>query len=92
MDEEKKPKIVTWEILEYYHAKVKAAFVGKETGKGLSTNDFTDALKEKLEGLSGDEYVTQEDIDSLFDDNEANNAGAGEDTVSGDGGSLDGNT
>lgn len=38
-------------------AKIKSAFVEKETGKGLSSNDFTDALKSKLEGLtSGTEY------------------------------------
>ena len=30
----------------------KANFVAKESGKGLSTNDFTTAYKEKLDGLS----------------------------------------
>lgn len=32
-------------------AKIKAAFVAKETGKGLSTNDFTTAEKDKLAGI-----------------------------------------
>ena len=32
--------------------KIKSTFVAKETGKGLSTNDFTTTLKNKLDGLS----------------------------------------
>ena len=39
--------------------------VDKVTGKGLSTNDFTDALKTKLEGIT-EETITQADIDALF--------------------------
>ena len=34
------------------HKLVKRDFVAKENGKGLSTNDFTDALKTKLENLT----------------------------------------
>ena len=30
----------------------KATFVAQEAGKGLSTNDFTDALRQKLENLT----------------------------------------
>lgn len=38
--------------IQYYHNHDAAgAFVAKETGKGLSTNDFTNELKKKLEGL-----------------------------------------
>lgn len=33
-------------------AKLKEIFVGKEAGKGLSTNDFTTALKDKLDGIA----------------------------------------
>lgn len=33
-------------------------YVEKEEGKGLSTNDFTDELKEKLEGIDLSEIVT----------------------------------
>lgn len=40
-------------------------YVLKEDGKGLSTNDFTDALKEKLDGII-DETVTADDIKDLF--------------------------
>lgn len=37
--------------------------VDKEQGKGLSTEDFTTALKTKLEGI---EFATDNDIDGLF--------------------------
>ena len=66
-----KPKIVTLEILGYYNERLKEKFVGKETGKGLSANDFTDELKAKLDSIvAGDEYVTTDDIDALFEDEE----------------------
>lgn len=37
--------------LLYVWQKIKAKFVEKETGKGLSTNDFTTDLKTKLDGI-----------------------------------------
>ena len=37
--------------LSYLWGKIKETFVSKETGKGLSTNDFTTELKTKLEGV-----------------------------------------
>lgn len=40
-------------------------FVTKDGAKVLSTNDFTDALKEKLDSLT-DEEVTRADIEQLF--------------------------
>lgn len=40
-------------------------FVAKDGAKVLSTNDFTDALKEKLDSLV-DEEVTRADIESIF--------------------------
>ena len=40
-----------------------AGFVAQEAGKGLSTNDFTDALKSKLEGITS---ITNAQIDALF--------------------------
>lgn len=40
--------------------------VDKINGKGLSTNDFTDSLKTKLEGIQ-EETITQADIDKLFE-------------------------
>ena len=92
-DNENKPKIVTLDILEYYHAKLKDKFVEKEAGKSLSTNDFTNALKNKLDSIvtgDGDEYVTTEDIDALFEDGEeTQEAGAAEEEVSGGGTDLD---
>ena len=45
-----------------------SGYVAKEDGKGLSTNDFTDDLKNKLDTLSatGDETVSYEEIAALF--------------------------
>lgn len=91
-DNENKPKIVTLEILEYFFLKLKNKFVEKEAGKGLSANDFTTELKNKLDSIitgEGDEFVTTEDIDALFDDSENAEAGAGEGDAAGDGGNLE---
>ena len=38
--------------LSYLWGKIKSFFVSKEDGKGLSTNDYTTAEKNKLAGLS----------------------------------------
>ena len=38
--------------LLYVWQKLKTLFVSKEAGKGLSSNDFTDAEKEKLSGIA----------------------------------------
>ena len=45
-----------------------SGYVAKEDGKGLSTNDFTDDLKNKLDTLSAtvDETVSDEEIAALF--------------------------
>lgn len=45
-----------------------SGYVPKEDGKGLSTNDFTDELKSKLDTLSatGDETVSDDEIEALF--------------------------
>lgn len=48
--------------LTYYHSKVKALLnnkVDKVSGKGLSTNDFTTALKNKLDGIATGAEVNQ---------------------------------
>ena len=51
--------------LTYYHSKVKALLAGKqnaESGKGLSTNDYTTAEKTKLAGIAaGAEVNVQSD-------------------------------
>lgn len=47
-------KYLDYDGLVYYHSKVKTALgnkVDKVSGKGLSTNDFTDALESKLNGI-----------------------------------------
>lgn len=38
--------------LRYLWQKIKNMFVAKESGKGLSTNDFTTAYKSKLDGIA----------------------------------------
>lgn len=46
--------------LTYYHSKIKTLLNGKvdtEAGKGLSTNDFTTALKNKLDGIASGAQV-----------------------------------
>lgn len=47
-------KVVTLEGLDYFLTKLRGIFVGKEDGKSLSENDFTDAEKAKLEGIEED--------------------------------------
>ncbi len=48
--------LINTELLKYFAdefaAKITALFVKKENGKGLSSNDYTDAEKNKLAGLS----------------------------------------
>ena len=38
--------------LRYLWTKIKNVFVAKETGKGLSSNDFTSTYKSKLDGIA----------------------------------------
>ena len=40
--------------------------VNRETGKGLSSNDFTDTQKEKLDSLSDIEGLTNAEIETLI--------------------------
>lgn len=49
--------------LLYFWQKVVNKFVAKETGKGLSTNDFTNELKTKLDGIAvGANKTTVENV------------------------------
>lgn len=65
-------KVLSVERLTYYDGKLKTyisdGYVGKEAGKGLSSNDYTDAEKVKLANLSEIvvEEVTESEIDALF--------------------------
>ena len=43
--------------LLYLFQKIKGNFVAKESGKGLSTNDFTTTLKNKLDGIAAGAQV-----------------------------------
>ena len=53
----------------------------KETGKVLSTNDFTDAYKDKLDKVSSIDDLDEDDIDKLIEKlNNAGGIGGGEGT------------
>ena len=43
--------------LAYFFKRIKEIFVIREEGKGLSKNDFTDELKEKLEQVDPESYL-----------------------------------
>lgn len=45
------PKYLDNDGLLYFWQKIVNKFVAKESGKGLSTNDFTTTLKDKLDGI-----------------------------------------
>lgn len=45
--------------LQYFYNKLKTVFQAKESGKGLSTNDYTTAEKNKLAGISAGAEVNQ---------------------------------
>lgn len=56
--------------LEYVWDKAKSTFVIAEEGKGLSSNDFTDEWKQKVEDLEetagNPEVITSEEIDNIL--------------------------
>ena len=52
-------------LIECLDARYTAQFVAKDGAKVLSTNDFTDALKAKLDGII-DEEISVDDIKNLF--------------------------
>jgi len=59
--------------LAYFYARLKEIFVQGEEGMGLSENDFTDALKERLESLDPEtllddgDALSMEEIDAIID-------------------------
>lgn len=61
--------------LTYYHSKIKTFLAGKvdkETGKGLSTNDYTTTEKNKLAGIAtGAEVNVQSDWDETDTNSDA---------------------
>lgn len=64
--------------VETLWANIKNKFVAQEAGKALSTNDFTDALKEKLEGIAAGAEVNQNAFSTVSDG--TNNIAAGSKT------------
>lgn len=64
--------------LLYFWQKLKDYFVAKETGKGLSSNDYTSAEKTKLGAFeTADKYATKTDISNLGNTYVAKEAGKG---------------
>lgn len=53
--------------LELVWGKIKSTFVAQEEGKGLSTNDFTDALATKLSGVETGAEVNQNAFSNVTD-------------------------
>ena len=60
--------------LAYFYARLKEVFVQGEEGKGLSSNDFTDEMKQMLETLDPEDLLSDEDaltfdeIDEILDE------------------------
>lgn len=69
-------------------ANIKNTFVAKEAGKGLSTNDFTDALNTKLAGIAEGAEVNQNAFSNVSDGTNTITAGAKTDTVTFAGGGI----
>lgn len=63
-------KFLTLDGLKYYHNRSKEVFVAQEDGKGLSSNDFTDALLNKLNGIATG--ATRIIVDSAVNANSTN--------------------
>ena len=44
--------------LAYFYQRLKEVFIIREEGTGLSTNDFTNEYKEKIDSVTPSEYLT----------------------------------
>lgn len=63
-------KLVAKTQLNYFKTKLDEEFVAKETGKGLSTNDFSNTYKTKLDGI--EEGANKTVVDSALDTESTN--------------------
>lgn len=63
-------KILGYDQLLYFFKGLKTLFVAKEDGKGLSTNDYTTAEKNKLAGIA--EGANKTIVDSALSDSSTN--------------------
>lgn len=63
-----------WEKVDEAYGNLNKNKVEKEEGKGLSTNDFTNTYKDKLDGLNNyDDTKIKEDISDMQEEQEAQN-------------------
>ena len=91
---DEKIKLVTLDSLAYTLQRIEARYQVKEIGKGLSTNDFTNEYKQKVDELTPEdtEIATDEEVKDVIDDifgPETQEAGAGEGEAEGGGADLD---
>lgn len=63
-------KLVAKTQLSYFKGKLDEEFVAKETGKGLSTNDFSNTYKTKLDGI--EEGANKTIVDSALNKESTN--------------------
>lgn len=63
-------KLVAKTQLSYFKGKLDEEFVAKETGKGLSTNDFSNTYKTKLDGI--EEGANKTVVDSALNTESTN--------------------
>lgn len=61
------PQFLDYDGLVTFWEQLRERFVGVESGKGLSTNDFTNLLKEKLENNTEIIFVTKEEYMQIED-------------------------
>lgn len=62
-------KLIDADHLSYFKSKLDTAFQSQETGKGLSTNDYTNAEKTKLAGIATGAEVNQNAFGQVLADN-----------------------
>ena len=87
MADDNSKKLMTLDTFAYALQRIEARYQVKESGKGLSTNDFTDEYKNKLDNIAPDEIIaTEEEVDEVIDevfgedDEPTEDAGAAEDS------------
>ena len=68
----KEKKYLNQAGLAYFFARLKEIFVQEEEGKGLSSNDFTDEYKDRVDTLDPadvvmeDDALSEEEIDEIL--------------------------
>ena len=62
------PKLLTLDVFEHAVERLDRIFQRKEDGKGLSTNDYDNEAKAKLDGIDANiRFATAEEVDEILD-------------------------